>query len=338
MILSRRPVMLMMFVVAGLVLSYVFVVRASAWGGVGEYTSLRPYAGVACGEVAQTPVVTDTSTFNGEMAYSYALDQCAMGPRPTGTEAGRGVGDYIIALLREHGWTITEQLFDYDGLGVRNIIGKKGEGPIVILGAHYDTRPIAEKDTDTPDEPIIGANDGASGVAVLLELARVLDDADLQQEIWLTFFDAEDRGHVDDWPFAVGSAYMAEHLQERPQCMVLLDMIGDADQNIFWEANSNPELLREIWGVANELGYRRYFVPQYRWGLTDDHTPFINQGIPAVDIIDFDYPYWHTTADTCDKVTPESLERVGRVVQRWLLTNSGRSTATPQVTEDRPGE
>ncbi len=116
--------------------------------------------------------------------------------------------------------------------------------------------------------------------------------------------------------------------------MVLVDMIGDADQNIFWEANSDPELLQEIWDVAAQLGYRQYFVPQYRWGLSDDHIPFLKQGIPAVDIIDFDYPHWHTTQDTCDQITPASLERVGEILQEWLSTggkcSAGMVSETPQ--------
>jgi Zn-dependent M28 family amino/carboxypeptidase len=97
--------------------------------------------------------------------------------------------------------------------------------------------------------------------------------------------------------------------------MILLDMIGDRDQRIFWEGSSTPWLREAIWGIAAELGFGEYFIPQVGYTLIDDHRPFLAQGIPAVDIIDFNYPYWHTTQDTCDKIGAESLARVGRVVE-----------------------
>jgi glutaminyl-peptide cyclotransferase len=269
--------------------------------------------------IARTEPVTDTRLFNGNVAYSFALDQCEMGPRPAGSPQGWALGDYIIQHLQSYDWSVSTQEFTYKDVQLRNIIGSKGTGPLLLLGAHYDTRPIADKDTGKPQQPIIGANDGASGVAILLEMARILDECDLNWQVRLTFFDAEDRGRVDEWPYALGAEYMANHLTERPQYMILVDMVGDLHQDIYWETNSDPELLQEIWDVASQLGYDDYFIPEPRWGVTDDHTPFIKLGIPAVDLIDFDYPYWHTTDDTCDKIGPASLERVGRVIQKWLL-------------------
>jgi len=269
--------------------------------------------------VATSPELTRTLSFDGDMAYAFALDQCAMGPRPSGSPQNVMLGDYITERLKEYGWDIVEQEFVYDALPIRNIVGKKGSGPVVILGAHYDTRPIADKDPVDTTQPIIGANDGASGVAVLLEIARVLTVPDGGLQIWLAFFDAEDRGSIDGWPFSVGAEYMAANLQERPIYMVLVDMVGDSQQVIYWETHSDPALLTELWDIAKELGYDDHFVPQFRWGLTDDHLPFLKRGIPAVDIIDFDYPYWHTTQDTCDKIAADSMERVGRLIQEWLF-------------------
>ncbi len=101
---------------------------------------------------------------------------------------------------------------------------------------------------------------------------------------------------------------------------MVVDMIGDADQQIYYEGYTNPALAAEIWTVAEELGYHDYFIPQLKHTIIDDHLPFVERGIPAVDIIDFDYPYWHTVADTSDKVSPDSLERVGRTLQVWLET------------------
>ena len=264
--------------------------------------------------------LASASAFNGDLAYQHVLAQVALGPRPTGTEAGWATGDTIIAELEKAGWSTEAQEFLFKGVKGRNIIGTKGRGPIIILGAHYDTRPAADHDPDPAKqgEWIEGANDGASGVAVLLELARVLEADKLKNEVWLAFFDAEDRGRLDGWPFSVGARHLAESLTVTPQGVVVVDMIGDANQNIFLEQNSTPALREEVWAVAAELGYEAYIIPELKHTIIDDHIPFLERGIPAVDIIDFDYPYWHTTADTADKVAPDSLERVGRTLEVWL--------------------
>lgn len=268
------------------------------------------------------PAKTDSPAlvFDGDMAYQHVLAQVALGPRPTGTEAGWATGDLIIAELDKAGWPVETQEFVFRGVKGRNIIAKQGSGPIIILGAHYDTRPAADREGDPAkrEEWIDGANDGASGVAVLLEMARVLESGRLKNEVWLAFFDAEDRGRLDGWPFSVGASHMAQNLTVEPQSVVVVDMIGDADQNIFLEQNSTAALSNEIWDVAAELGYDAYIIPEPRHTIIDDHLPFIERGIPAVDMIDFDYPYWHTLADTADKVAPESLERVGRTLEVWL--------------------
>lgn len=256
--------------------------------------------------------------FDGERAFEHVVAQCDLGPRPIGSAAGWATGDYIIAELEELGWTVTSQEFTYRGVKGRNIAGQQGSGPIVILGAHYDTRPYADYDPVDKNQPILGANDGASGVAVLLELARSLDERKIQKEVWLVFFDAEDRGNLDGWPFSVGAEFFAEALEETPEYVIVVDMIGDMDQSLFFERNSDPTLQEQIWTIAADLGYREYFVPEYKWSIMDDHVPFVKRGVKAVDVIDFDYPYWHTTQDTPDKVSPESLQRVGRVLEELL--------------------
>lgn len=256
-------------------------------------------------------------TFDGQRAYQHVLAQCDLGPRPTGSAAGWAVGDYIITELEELEWAVTSQEFTYKEAKGRNIVGRRGRGPIVILGAHYDTRPYADRDPVDKNQPILGANDGASGVAVLLELARSLDEK-VRNEIWLVFFDAEDRGKLDEWPFSVGAEFFANALEEAPEYVIVVDMIGDTDQDIFFEGNSDPALQGQIWAIAAGLGYQEYFVPEYKWSIIDDHIPFAKRGIKAVDIIDFDYPHWHTTEDTPDKVSPESLQRVGRVLEELL--------------------
>ena len=274
--------------------------------------------------VLPTPAPTPLPAFSGDAAYQHVVAQTSLGPRATGTEAGRKTGDYILGQLRAAGWQVETQEFVYNGVQVRNIIGKQGSGPVTIVGAHYDTRRQADNDPDLAKrtQPVIGANDGASGVAVLLELARTLDVRKTKREIWLTFFDAEDNGRLENWDWLVGSTHLAESLTVTPTAMILLDMIGDADQNIYQERNSTPALTDSIWRVAAQLGYSDTLIAQPKWSIIDDHIPFMQRGIPAVDLIDFDYPYWHTTQDTADKVSPVSLERVGRTVKTWLEQTS----------------
>jgi Zn-dependent M28 family amino/carboxypeptidase len=256
--------------------------------------------------------------FDGDRAMQHAEAQMAFGPRPTGSEASRDVGNYILAELEAQGWRTEEQSFEYMGTEGRNLIGRAGEGRMVVIGAHYDTRRRADADPENPDLPVPGANDGASGVAVLLELARVLDVEAANAEVWLVFFDAEDNGRLDEWDWIVGSMHFADNLQTIPEYVIIADMIGDADQNIYLESNSTPALRDHLWSIAGDLGYEEHFIPEQKYSMLDDHTPFLAQGIPAMDIIDFDYPYWHTTEDTLDKISPDSLERVGRVLEVFL--------------------
>jgi Zn-dependent M28 family amino/carboxypeptidase len=260
----------------------------------------------------------DNPAFDGEKAYEHVVAQCALGPRPVGSEESRQTAEYISTTLQTLGWAVEMQEFTYRGVIGRNVIASRGTGPLVVLGAHYDTRSVANRDPVDPTQPVPGANDGASGVAVLLELARTLDVDNMPLQVWLAFFDAEDQGGINSWPFSVGASYMAQHLLVKPQAVVVLDMVGDQDQQFLWEANSDPDLERTLWAIAADLGYDDNFVPQDGYDIIDDHLPFRQQGLVAVDIIDFDYPYWHTTEDTPDKVSPESLQRVGRVLETWL--------------------
>jgi glutaminyl-peptide cyclotransferase len=264
--------------------------------------------------------------FSGEQAYLQVSAQMQLGPRVTGSPANQAAGDYIAAQLKKSGWEAEFQSFTYHDTPVRSIIGRanKGAGPIIILGAHYDSRRRADQDKSHPNEPVPGANDGASGVAVLLELARVLNLKQTPYEVWLAFFDAEDNGGLDGWDWIVGSSYMAAHLTVTPQAMILLDMVGDADQQFYFDRNSDAALSSQIWTIAAQQGYGAFFIAQPRWSMLDDHTPFAQRGIPAIDIIDFDYgpnnSYWHTIADTADKVSPTSLEHVGRTLVAFLQT------------------
>jgi glutaminyl-peptide cyclotransferase len=266
----------------------------------------------------------ESVTFDGEMAYEHVAAQVNIGPRNMGTEGHAQAMAYIADQLEMAGWQVEIQQTEYQDHPIFNIIGTRqppvegDERPWLILGAHYDTRMYADQDPD-PEmrvQPVPGANDGASGVAVLLELARVLP-AGLSDNVWLVFFDAEDNGNIPGYEWIMGSRAFVAALDEHPDAAVIVDMIGDADLNIYYEYSSNPSLSKAIWDQAAQLGYSQ-FIPQQKYHIIDDHTPFLEAGIPAVDIIDFDYPYWHTVEDTLDKVSPESLEAVGRTLQAWL--------------------
>lgn len=273
-----------------------------------------------------TPVASPPAPdlqFSGESALGFVRDQMQWVPRHTGTPGWQQTGDYIVQQLSLSGWSVEEQRFEYQGINARNIIARRGSGPVLILGAHYDTRKYADQDPDESKrkDPVPGASDGASGVAVLLELARHIDPDSMGREVWLTFFDAEDNGNIEGWDWIAGSRYMAENLTVTPEAMILLDMVGDADLQLYYEVNSNDLLKQSIWQTAAELGYKQ-FIPEARHAMLDDHTPFLERNIPAVDLIDFDYPPWHTVGDTTDKVSAESLEAVGRTMERWLETRA----------------
>ena len=267
------------------------------------------------------------SEFSGAKAYEHVVVQVAFGPRPVGSEAVARTGDYIEAYLKSQGWRTWQEVTYFRDTLVRNLLAQKDVSdtdalPLIMLGAHYDTRPYADRDPNAKNrtQPLLGANDGASGVAVLLELARVYDPAKSRANVVLAFFDGEDKGNIDGWPFSVGADAVADEWAGKLAAMILVDMVGDADQQLYFEGLSDSALSSQIWGVAAQMGYSEWFVPQTRYSITDDHVPFIERGVSSVNIIDFDYPYWHTMADTTDKIGARSLGRVGRVLLGYLYS------------------
>jgi Zn-dependent M28 family amino/carboxypeptidase len=259
--------------------------------------------------------------FDGNQALKDVEYQVSLGPRIPGSKAHDQVVSWIGNQLKEAGWESEVQTTtNLTSSPIQNIVAKRGnQGPWIILGAHYDSRLVADHDPDTSKRniPVPGANDGASGVAVLLELARSLPK-NLPVRLWLVFFDAEDNGNLPGWDWILGSRAFVNELPGKPDAAVILDMIGDANLNIPIERNSDAQIVSEIWKKAQALGYSQYFIPKFGYAMIDDHTPFLNAGIPAADIIDFDYPYYHTTQDTPDKVSAESLGIVGKTIYAWL--------------------
>lgn len=279
---------------------------------------------------------------------AHAQAQCDMGPRPPGSQAHDELVDYISNEMRDLGWVVERDDFTYEGVVLSNVSARRGAGPILMVGAHYDTRRVADMDPDPTvrNTPIVGANDGASGVAVLLELARALSVDSVGHQVQLVYFDAEDQGGAAGWEWFVGSTRVAEAAAALPRGafsgLVLVDMIGDLDQRVCRAADSTPSLADPIFASAGRLGYEAWLPAECRYRVLDDHTPFLERGLAAVDLIDFDYHYWHTQADTCDKIGAPQLERVGRTLELWLEEGApgariagGASSATASAAKRR---
>ncbi|MFM8369053.1 MAG: M28 family peptidase [Chloroflexota bacterium] len=261
-----------------------------------------------------------STSFNGDRAYADVQTQVDMGPRTPGSAGHAQIREWMRAELESAGWIVEVHESERLGKPIYNIIAKRGEEqPQIILAAHYDTRFIADHDPDESkrDQPVPGANDGASGVSVLLELARTLPKDTVPT--WLVFFDAEDNGRIEGWDWILGSRAFVEEVPVTPQAVVIVDMVGDSDLNLYYEKNSDPTIRAEIWKTAEQLGYGEVFIQAEKHSMLDDHTPFLEKGIPAVDIIDFDYPYWHTTEDTTDMVSSNSLHAVGDTLWHWVV-------------------
>lgn len=274
--------------------------------------------------------------FDGERAVNDVIYQVSLGPRIPTSQAHAEVVRWIDDELSTIGWETEFQEITVMGQPLVNIIGRritnnKSDLPWIVIGAHYDSRIYADRDPDPElrSQAVPGANDGASGVATLLELGRVIPE-DLPINIWLVFFDGEDNGNIPGWDWILGSRGFVEKLEGQPEAVVIVDMIGDSDLNIFFEKNSDPNLSEEIWSIANELGYSSQFIPFEKHRILDDHIPFLEAGIPSVDIIDFDYPAWHTTGDTVDKISSSSLKAVGDTLIQWLFQRAyGEGVQSP---------
>lgn len=274
-------------------------------------------------------------SFDKRSAFAYLEAQCAFGPRVPGSDAHLRCRDYFVKTLSEFTEKVETQPFQLSfGRPVKNVeafnIIAKFRPELndrIILCAHWDSRPWADEDPDPKlhSTPVLGANDGASGVAVLLEMARIFHAQPPPVGVDIVLLDGEDAGDEGNtWSWARGAQYFAGRLSEKdyPRFVVLLDMIGDRDLTILQEAYSleySRALLTKIWEIAAALKVES-FVPERGPAVMDDHIPFLQLRIPAVDLLDLDYPYWHTSQDTPDKCSPDSLEDVGRVLLQLIYT------------------
>lgn len=280
--------------------------------------------------------------FNGARAYEALQRLTAIGPRPSGSPGMAAQQKMLTEHFQKLGGQVELQRFrardprDGSWVPMANLIvrWKPDKRNRILLGAHYDTLPYPVKDPRNPRGVFVGANDNASGVALLMELAHDMPSLKGDMGVDFVFFDAEEFVFAPNDRMFLGSEYFArayakEQSQKRPRFRyrwgVLLDMIGDADLQIYKERNSvwwrdTRPLGDDIWAVAARLGVRE-FIPTPKHEIEDDHLMLHNVGrIPCIDIIDFDYPPWHTEEDTADKCSPLSLAKVGWVVLEWLKT------------------
>jgi glutaminyl-peptide cyclotransferase len=269
------------------------------------------------------------SEIDGSRALGYVEQQMAFGPRVPGTPGHERAGDWLLAQFRARADTVVVQAFTHvtkrgDTLHLRNVLARfrPGAAERVLFLAHWDTRPRADQSPNLGQQrlPVPGANDGASGVAVLLGVADALKAKPPAVGVDLLCVDGEDYGDFakDTSDVLIGSRYFGAHQPPGypPLFAVLFDMVGDKDQQFYYEANSQavaPEVVDRVWRTAADLGYGRIFLPGVKHSLIDDHVALQRAGIHAIDVVDFDYPYWHTTEDTIDKVAAASLQVVGDV-------------------------
>lgn len=316
----------------------------SGCGSVGNKETRENMAFLAESEsVAAGDVITEAPliNFDADSAYSYVARQVEFGPRVPNTEAHRKTGDWLSSELKRHGAKVTEQqasLKAFDGtiLQARNIFGQFNPQlkDRVLLLAHWDSRPWADKDPDPANHtrPVDGANDGASGVGVLLEMARQLSGKTLNKGVDILFVDAEDWGtDGDEESWALGAKYFAENLPVKgynPSVAILLDMVGGKDATFcreYYSERTAPRISEQIWQTAQALGYGKIFLNRMGSAILDDHVQLIKNGIPAIDIIEYHpedesgfNPRWHTASDNMDGISKSTLGAVGEVLMTWI--------------------
>jgi glutaminyl-peptide cyclotransferase len=276
--------------------------------------------------------------FDGAQTYRWLEQLCAIGPRPSGSPGMEAQQKLLTDYFAPLGGQVEFQRFrvphPLDGTPVpmANLLvhWHPQSKDRILLCAHYDTLPFPMEDRENPRGTFVGANDNASGVAILMELARYIPALKTNYGIDFLFLDGEEFRFRHQDRFFLGSEYFArQYVKTRPPYKyrwgVLLDMVGDADLQIYQERNSlwwkdTRPLVGEIWATAARLGVRE-FVPKPMHEVDDDHVMLHNRGgIPCIDVIDFDYPAWHTQADTPQQCSPLSLAKVGWVILEWLKT------------------
>lgn len=274
--------------------------------------------------VASTPPQTSddapppekTGGFDGKRAFAQVAKQVSFGPRPAGSQAITKLQDYMQSELKSYGCTVETDDFSADTpagrLSMKNLLVKiPGEKPgVILLGTHYDTKLL---------ENFVGADDGASSTAVMLELARLLCKQRGKYAVWIAFFDGEEAVNFNwqDPDNCYGSRQMAARLATsgdlgKIKAFLLADIVGTKALRVKRDAYSTKALVDLVWTTAAKLGYSGTFVEDVT-EILDDHKSFVKRNVPSVDVIDLEIPYWHTPQDTLDKISARSLAIVGHV-------------------------
>jgi len=267
------------------------------------------------------------SEFSGYNAFSFLARLQSFGPRVPNSESHMQAVDYICQQLKVSGWKVEIQSGFVHSLPYQNIVAYRYQAhPEIILASHYDSRLLADRDVDLRlrNKPVPGANDGGASTAVLLELARIIP-VDKSGDIGFVFFDIEDQGDIPGYDWILGSRQFVLTNTWQHGFLILLDMIGGHDQTIQPPENSDAHLYKLIQTQASELGYGANFFDPSRYGIIDDHVPFLDAGIPSVDLIDIIDPFWHTSSDDLENVNYQSLQRVGDTLAKFLLSSSLKS-------------
>jgi Zn-dependent M28 family amino/carboxypeptidase len=272
---------------------------------------------------AKSPLTNRVTGFDAARAYEHVKRMVEIGPHPAGSEAIKKAQEYIIRELKSYGLKVTDDNFDArtprGTVPMKNISAEvAGEKPgVVIIAGHYDTK---------LQDGFVGANDGGSSTAAVLEMARVLAKTRPEYTLWFVLFDGEEA--VIEWSAmngmdnTYGSRHMVSKLKsdgalDRVKAMILVDMIGDKNLNLKREGDSTAWLVNLMWTTAHKIGYGANYLLGEQY-ISDDHIPFKGAGIPVIDFIDFDYgpdhSYWHTNQDTIDKISGESMKAVGDVI------------------------
>ena len=295
-------------------------------------TGMLLTAPVLWANVLSTNAAWAEPQFDGQLALEHIVTQVSFGPRePNNHKAKQKTVSFIKQNLQPLADRITTQQFSYKGLPGTNlwasfdsIAGSNTQR--IMLGAHWDTRPQAEKDRNPAlrNQPIAGANDGASGVAVLLELARVFAANPPPVTVDLVFFDLEDMGNINGLPYSIGaSEFIATNPFYRPNAGIIVDMVCAKNLSIPREQYSQSmagELMDSIWAIAKQQN-SQVFKDRAGIRIMDDHVPFLSAGIKVIDLIHYPFPdHWHSSADTVDKCSSDSLQQVGNVVQQFVAT------------------
>ena len=288
----------------------------------------------------------DTFQFSGERTINLIRKQVAFGPRsPKNVRSKENTLQFIHDSLKPYTDSIT--ILPFKALGYRghnllaNFSGSsQSPRPKLMLGAHWDTRALADRDRNyfKRDSPVIGANDGASGVAVLLELGRLLSNSRQTVDVDLIFFDLEDMGGINGLPFSIGAQTFVEMNPDyRPNAGIIVDMVCDKNLRIPKEINSfnaAPEIIDKVWESARRQR-AEVFKNEFGAAIIDDHVPFLASGIPVVNLIHYPFPRsWHTSHDTIENCSIDSLEQVGRVLLDFISTfpsDANGSAATSKL-------